>query len=348
MDTNCSNTGDGVMMDRRGALVVSLDFELFWGVRDNRTLLEYGAHVLGERLAIPEILRLFSRFGIHATWATLGFLFAAHKDELMECCPAIKPSYADPRMSPYPYISSIGESEDVDQFHFGLSLVDQIGRTADQEIATHTFSHFYTLEDGASLEAFSADIEAARQIAARRGYRTDSIVFPRNQYGPGALAICRRQGIRAYRGTPMHPFYLPRRRAQENALVRIGRNLDSLLPLSGRNCHRLGPSSELLNIPASRFLYPHRRNEWLLVKRRLKRISADLIYAAQRGLAYHLWWHPHNFGLDVGENVALLAEILGIYASARDRYGMLSLNMRDCCCLAQDRGSAGGDTRTAV
>ena len=23
---------------------------------------------------------------------------------------------------------------------------------------------------------------------------------------------------------------------------------------------------------------------------------SDLTYAARQGLAYHLWWHPHNFG----------------------------------------------------
>ena len=336
------------MMGRRGVLVVSLDFELFWGVRDSRTVLAYGPHVLGERLAIPEILRLFSRFGIHATWATLGFLFAVHKDELMECCPSIKPSYANRRMSPYSYIASIGENEDTDPLHFGLSLVDRIGGSANQEIATHTFSHFYTLEAGADSAAFSADLEAARKIAARRGYTTDSIVFPRNQYDQSALAVCRRQGIRAYRGTPPHPFYLPRPRGEESALVRIGRNLDSLLPLSGRNFHRLRPSAELLNIPASRFLYPHRRSEWLLVKRRLKRISADITYAAQSGLVYHLWWHPHNFGLDVADNIALLAEILGVYARARDRYGMLSLNMRDCCALARVDGSARCSVQTLV
>ena len=327
---NLTRTASEVMTGGQGAFVVSLDFELFWGVRDSRTVLEYGPHVLGERVAIPEILRQFSRFKIHATWAKLGVLFAANRDEMMEYCPSIRPAYADGQLSPYPYMSSIGENEEVDQLHFGASLVEKIAATEHQEIATHTYSHFYALEAGASVAAFSADIEAAQRIAMKRGYKIESIVFPRNQYCESTLGACSRLGISAYRGTATHALYRPRRRSHEGTLLRLGRGLDSVLPISGRNGHRLEGAAPLLNIPASRFLYPYRRNEWFLLKRRLRRISADLLHAAQQGLVYHLWWHPHNFGLNVGENAALLAEILGCYAMAREKYGMLSLNMRDC------------------
>src|SRR2546426_12614664 len=55
--------------------IISLDFELFWGVRDVTTLDRYGANLRGVRDAIPAMLRLFSERGIRATWATVGFLF---------------------------------------------------------------------------------------------------------------------------------------------------------------------------------------------------------------------------------------------------------------------------------
>jgi hypothetical protein len=36
-------------MEDGGAFVISLDFELFWGVRDKRTISGYGPNILGVR-----------------------------------------------------------------------------------------------------------------------------------------------------------------------------------------------------------------------------------------------------------------------------------------------------------
>jgi hypothetical protein len=43
----------------KGTLIVSLDFELFWGMLDCSTLEAYGENVLGGRKAIPQLLELF-------------------------------------------------------------------------------------------------------------------------------------------------------------------------------------------------------------------------------------------------------------------------------------------------
>ena len=64
-----------------GSLIVSLDFELFWGMLDRCPLEAYQDHVLGGREAIPELLALFQKYGIHATWAAVGFLFAENLEE---------------------------------------------------------------------------------------------------------------------------------------------------------------------------------------------------------------------------------------------------------------------------
>ena len=72
-----------------GALVISLDFELHWGVRDSRTLDSYRANLLGVRQAIPAMLELFAARGIHATWATVGILFCRNKKELEDTLPTV-------------------------------------------------------------------------------------------------------------------------------------------------------------------------------------------------------------------------------------------------------------------
>ena len=58
-----------------GQFIISLDFELLWGVRDHADRDSYGQNVTGARAAVPRMLDLFERHGIAATWATVGFLF---------------------------------------------------------------------------------------------------------------------------------------------------------------------------------------------------------------------------------------------------------------------------------
>jgi len=43
----------------------------------------------------------------------------------------------------------------------------------------------------------------------------------------------------------------------------------------------------------------------------------------------HLWWHPHNFGVNVEENIAVLNSLLLHYLKLRDKYGMKSAQMGD-------------------
>lgn len=50
-----------------GAFVISLDFELLWGVRDHADRSSYGRNILGGRAAIPRMLDLFERHGVRAT-----------------------------------------------------------------------------------------------------------------------------------------------------------------------------------------------------------------------------------------------------------------------------------------
>jgi len=129
----------------RSHLVISLDFELMWGVRDHLSFAQCGANVCGIRNAIPRILDLFDRLGIRATWATVGLLFCETKDELMASLPSLRPTYQHMRLFNYGYLDEVGDSEKSDPYYLGLSLIRDIRGCASQEVATHTFSHYYCL-----------------------------------------------------------------------------------------------------------------------------------------------------------------------------------------------------------
>ena len=316
--------------DRPGALVVSLDFELTWGVRD-RTEGGYARNLYGSRVAIPRLLSLFEDYAIAATWATVGFLFARTREEITAMSPpaAARPAYADPALDPY--VEVLGRDEEDDPLHYAPSLIDAIGRTPRQEIATHTFSHYYTRAAGQGAEAFRADLGAARAIAARHGIEFTSIVFPRNQHNPAYDPILLQAGITAYRGTPHSWTWSSAGREEGSGPgVRAARLLDSYAGPGGHGTYAwsevLQPSG-LSDVRASRFLRPATPRLPGLDALRQRRIRGGLRAAARRGEIFHLWWHPHNHGRDLEENLAGLRAILDEFAHLRDAQGMRSLSM---------------------
>lgn len=123
-----------------GNFVISLDFELMWGVRDIATCDSYGRNVLGVRRAIPALLEMFDRRTIRATWAVVGFLLCETKDELLARLPSHRPGYFNKSLSTYTYLEEVGSDERSDPYYFGASLARQIAACPGQEIGTHTFS----------------------------------------------------------------------------------------------------------------------------------------------------------------------------------------------------------------
>ena len=145
----------------KARLIVSLDFELFWGMLDVTTLEDYRDHVLGGREAIPEMLELFRKYGIHATWATVGFLFGEGPEALREYLPEKGPSYSDTALDGYARLRDV-TPEDRDCF-FAPELIGKIAATPGQEIGSHTFCHYYCREAGQTPEEFRMDMRAARE-----------------------------------------------------------------------------------------------------------------------------------------------------------------------------------------
>ena len=309
-----------------GALVISLDFELLWGVRDKRTIADYGPNILGVRKAVPALLDLFAQREIACTWATVGLLFFATNKALRAGLPARKPRYSDARISSYHYLNEVGADEERDPYHYGLSLIRQILNCPRQEIGTHTFSHFYCLEQGGDVAAFRADLEAARSAADTLGITLASIAFPRNQVAPTHLPVCREFGLRAFRGNERAWFHRARREAEQTHLVRASHLLDSYLPIGGAHEHEPAVVDGMVNVPASRFLRPVGKGA-VLERLRLRRINSPMETAARHRKLFHLWWHPHNFGVDLEENLGFLRGILDRFRMLQERYGMRSMTM---------------------
>jgi peptidoglycan/xylan/chitin deacetylase (PgdA/CDA1 family) len=317
-----------------GRFVISLDFELHWGVRDIWSVDEYRANLEGVREVVPRLLDLFALRGIHATWATVGFLMADSREQLLDHLPAVRPAYRDRRLDPYAELPALGEDERDDPFHYAPSLLRLIASAPGQEVATHTFSHFYPLEPGASAEAFSADLDAALSLAGACGLSLTSIVFPRNQLSSEALRIGAGRGLTAFRGTEQ-VWYQRARSGAPPPLARPIRLLDAYVPLGRHHLQLPHEVDGLVNVPASRFLRACRGSPGLLDTLRVARVEQAMSAAASQGTIFHLWWHPHGFGADPDENLAVLERILDYYDRLRDSLGMRSMTI---CEVAEEYG----------
>jgi hypothetical protein len=313
-----------------GKFVISLDFELMWGVRDKRSIESYGDAIIGARKAVEQMLIRFDLFKIKVTFATVGFLFFENKWELIGSVPKLKPSYSNDNLSNYIGLGEfLGDNEVIDPYHFGISLIHLIKNYGCHEIGTHTFSHYYCLEDGQNLEQFNEDLKCALEIANKHHLILNSIVFPRNQYNKDYIKVCARNGLTAFRGTEKSWIYSSSSAAKDSIFKRGCRLLDTYVNITGYNCYKFNQNniSTPLNIPSSRFLRPYNDTLHLFEWLKMRRIKRAMTYAAKNKLVYHLWWHPHNFGRNLEKNLNMLEDILKHYCFLRDVYDFQSLTM---------------------
>lgn len=311
-----------------GTLIVSLDFELFWGMQDCSTFEEYQENVLGGRRAIPRLLDLFTKHGIHATWATVGFQFADNYHELLQYFPqeSLRPSYLQPRLSTYRCFENIGHNEEEAPCFYSPTLIHKISKCEGQEIGSHTFSHYYCREAGQTTEQFEADMRAALSLANAKGYKLASVVLPRNQCTDEYIEVLRRLGFIAYRDEENDWIH---KKITFYPLLRALRLADVYLPLTGQGGYLPKNENGIVNLIGSRMYKPFFKPLAFLEKMKIYRIKKQMLHAAKAGLTFHLWWHPHNVGVMTNYHLKQLEDIFGYYNQLKEKYGMRSLNMKE-------------------
>lgn len=273
------------------------------------------------------MLELFEKYGIEATWATVGALMADNLEEWRQYSPVQKPSYHEKKYSAYAWMEK--EKPHHMECLFAPELVRQVINCPGQEIGSHTYAHYYTSEKGQVSEEFRADLKACQKMAKDK-FQLDlqSLVFPRNQYHDEVIRVAYEEGFDFIRSNPRDWFW---ERTEETGLLkRFFRTGDTFIHI-GQQSHYPMPKSEegkSLLLPASRLLRPFRK-DGILHKQRLKRIKDELLAAAKTGEVYHLWWHPHNFGLYSSENLHYLEQLFQYFDTLRKECDMVSLNMRN-------------------
>lgn len=299
-------------------IVISLDFELRWGVHD-RYGLDFDAY--RENLEqvpfiVPRLLKLFAARNIHATWAAVGALGCKNWDEYFSRAPK-PPKYTNQLLAVSPKYADLDPNGGL---HFAPDLLNAIVSTAGQELGTHTFSHLYVREQGVTKDDLIADLAAVCQLYKERfGFSPRSLVFPRNENA--FIETVRASYIRVWRGNERAWYYERQGRATNWFLPRALRLVDSLSPFRTRAApveHEMTRASLFLRFNLPEFLWTAQ----------LKRVERELKLLRQREI-FHVWFHPHNLGAQTSLRLSRVEQLLDFIAEAQHRKRIASYSMAD-------------------
>lgn len=313
---------------KNNSLVISLDFELLWGIFDKVGIRYRPEYFSNTRDVIPQMLELFVKHDIQVTWATVGMLFAANEEEWNHYSPSYLPSYRDRKLSAYQWAKDHGIRPEV---HFAPELIQQILDAPGQELGSHSYAHYYTLMRGQSPEQFREDLKASQRIASEKfNTQLESLVFPRNHINELYLEICLEEGYQQVRTNPTNWFW--QETQHEDLSKKFFRSADCFYKVGKPTSFRFKEIKKYPNepvlIPASRILRPYLIGNGVFNRKRLNRIMGEMEHAAKNGELYHLWWHPHNFGNDPRASMKELEMLILYFKTLEQEYGFQSRSMK--------------------
>ncbi len=282
--------------------VLSLDEELIWGSFDHTSEVDFARRHPDLRGVVHELLELFERHDIRATWALVGHLF-------LDSCPSpahpelVRPSYA---WYPHDWLAKDPTSDRAQHpLWYGDDLVATIRAAKPaHEIGCHSFSHLVYGDPGCSAAAAASDLAACVRVAQSQGVALRSFVFPRNAEGHHALLA--QNGFSAYRGEEPHWY----RRLSRTA-GRAAHLVDQAFALAPPVSKPQQTHPGLWNISGS-MLFLHREGvrRFIPLRQRVRKAKKGIDRAIAQNAVFHLWFHPFNMCTDRAKMFRALEEIL--------------------------------------
>lgn len=311
-----------------GHFVISLDFELVWGLAGwNITQVEsYSTNIKNAKTALKDIVEMLEKYDMKCTIGYVGAMNFSCISELRLDKNTVIPSYKNKQFASFISLLPYAEKElNVDLF-FAKSEIAYLKSRANIELASHTYSHYYCLEEGQSIDDFENDLIKTIENAELHGIKLASIIFPRNQVNDTYLKICKNRGFTHFRGMLNNTLYEPSKTSFRYSPIGALRFLDTYFNISGSNTYSIDTTmgKELIDVPGSRFFRPYSKRLSFLERLKIRRIKDSMADAARNGRIYHLWWHPHNFGANMRENILQLEEICCFFDLLRKQYDFRS------------------------
>ncbi|MFW6104951.1 MAG: polysaccharide deacetylase family protein [Chloroflexota bacterium] len=177
----------------KAVFVFSLDLELLWGfiVSQNPVSSLLQSNLERTRGTIDLLLKLFERYDIKATWATVGHFFLDPGEDsgiVSDQLPQFREGWLD--WNRYQGLRD-------NPLYWGKDIVEKImANSVDHEIGLHGFFHMPFTE--CSREVAQAELELGVRAASRLGIKPTSFVFPQNKIAH--IDLLKENGIEIHRG----------------------------------------------------------------------------------------------------------------------------------------------------
>jgi peptidoglycan/xylan/chitin deacetylase (PgdA/CDA1 family) len=252
----------------KGIVVLSADFEMAWAFRYSKKR-GHIAEEMGrqERENVPILLYLFEKYSIPVTWATVGHLFLdnCYKDKKLKAHPEMpRPAYFENRNWNYTkgdwYEADPCSDVGISPAWYAPDLIEKIIQSpVKHEIGCHTFSHIDCTDKNCTTELLQAELQACIDIAAKKGIKLKSMVFPGGTLGN--YSILKEMGFTSFRKYMKYHIDIP-------VLDNFG----------------------LVQIPSS-FTLDKSRYGWSAMTH-IRMANAFVLKAAKHKMVAHLWFHP--------------------------------------------------------
>lgn len=320
---------------KNGKFIISIDFEMMWGLFDYDNIDNNINKIKNIHDVIKELCVIFNNYNIHATWAIVGFIFLENYSKLIKLVDHNDIKYKNNKYNVYNYIKNNKSLiSNYQSLHFAPELIDLINRTKYQEIASHTLSHYYAIEDGQGRNDFFRDLDIYNKLLDRRKLKVKSIVFPKNQINKKYYNLLNKYGIDIVRTNPSSYFYSAVKTERELLFRRGVRLIDSYFNLTGHyiyNYNQIDYYSNygIIELPCSRYLRPVSKYFKYFENFKIDRIKRGMRKSAQENKIFHIWWHPHDFCKNTYYNFVNLKKIFNYFLELKEIYSYESANMTE-------------------
>jgi peptidoglycan/xylan/chitin deacetylase (PgdA/CDA1 family) len=297
----------------------SYDYELLWGVWDGTGDGYAKRNVAAANDVAARLVDVHSKHRIPATFAIVGAM-------LEDMPPLDIMTQAGRTQDDLKRFESvfIPKAANNDMVRVNETALAEMVESPLFEIASHTFTHFYALK--ASDALIKKEFEAFRRILKdKTGEVATSLVMPKNQMTPAALAVAADYGITVVRMNPDSWLYRPVNRAGVLAkVIRLLRFADTFVPLLELFIDRSRNVTEISNVKVNKgpyFVRPLLRFGFLNWLHR-QRLKIGFHYCALRKMDCHFWSHPHNFGANPDAAMDNFSKLL-IWLKAKETKGLV-------------------------
>jgi peptidoglycan/xylan/chitin deacetylase (PgdA/CDA1 family) len=303
----------------KAKFVISIDTELAWGsIYDEKILKRKHEAFLKTRTAIKEILILFEKYQISATWAIVGHLMLENcsKNNGIKHPDVLRPNYSWFKKDWFNFDPCGRDGNN--SIWYGDDILKMIKECKiQQDIGSHSFSHIMFGDKGCSIACAESDIKKWVEVAEQHGLKPQSFVFPFNS--EGHHNILAQYGFKIYRSKNIEGIA----KIKYKNLKRIAHILDRIFAIEPSTSKVEPGKNNLLKIQGD-FCY-FRYKGWrklIMWKSAVRKSKKGIDKAITKGEVFHLWFHPFELAVNVDESIKDLDEILN-YASRKIYLGLL-------------------------